>query len=210
MGVSQVMNTVRTEVSVPDPLDPFGFEEESQSEPIDDEERAALLDDLADLAEFREALEPRGFRGVVIPCPDCEEDHFFSWSLLRENLEHILERGEPRVHEPAFEPDVDRYVPWDYARGFVDGLLEGERETTSLRDGWTSPVEASRHPPDAFSTAFSTAPPAVGPACLQGVIFFPQIVPLCWERPCGTGSSTLRFPSRPSRCSPASRSPAAG
>jgi hypothetical protein len=152
MGVSQVINTVRTEVSVPDPLDPFGFEEESQSEPIDDEERAALLDDLADLAEFREALEPRGFRGVVIPCPDCEEDHFFSWSLLRENLEHILERGEPRVHEPAFEPDVDRYVPWDYARGFVDGLLEGERETTSLRDGWTSPVEASRRLRRALAT----------------------------------------------------------
>src|SRR6266540_3541948 len=151
MGVSQVMNTVRTEVSVPDPLDPFGFEEESQSEPIDDEERAALLDDLADLAEFREALEPRGFRGVVIPCPDCEEDHFFSWSLLR----------------PA----------------------PGDQQS---------------------SCPLPPPPPAVGPACLQGVIFFPQIVPLCGERPCGTGSSTLRFPSRPSRCSPASRSPAAG
>jgi hypothetical protein len=143
---------VRYEVFVPDPLDPFGSEEESQSEPIDDEERAALLDDLADLAEFREALEPRGFRGVVIPCPDCEEDHFFSWSLLRENLEHILDRGEPRVHEPAFEPDVDRYVPWDYARGFVDGLLEGERETSTLRDGWTSPMEASRRLRRALTT----------------------------------------------------------
>src|SRR6266536_4891500 len=88
-------STALYEVPVPDPdpLDPFGFEEDNESEPIDDEERAALLEDLADLAEFREALEPRGFRGVVIPCPDCEEDHYFSWSLLRENLEHILERG---------------------------------------------------------------------------------------------------------------------
>ena len=136
-----------------DPLDPFGFDDDdASSAPIDEEERAALLEDLADLAEFREALEPRGFRGVVIACPDCEEDHFFSWSLLRENLEHILERGEPRVHEPAFEPDVDRYVPWDYARGFVDGLLEGEREVSTLRDGWTSPVEASRRLRRALAT----------------------------------------------------------
>jgi hypothetical protein len=145
-------STALYEVLVPDPLDPFGSDEESEFEPIDEDERAALLEDLADLAEFREALEPRGFRGVVIPCPDCEEDHYFGWSLLRENLEHILERGEPRVHEPAFEPEVDRYVTWDYARGFVDGLLEGERETTPLRDGWTSPGEAARRLRRALTT----------------------------------------------------------
>jgi hypothetical protein len=149
---SQAIPTVLYEVLVPDPLDPFGFDEDSEFEPIDDEERAALLEDLTDLAEFRESLEPRGFRGVVIPCPDCEEDHYFGWSLLRENLEHILERGEPRVHEPAFEPEVDRYVTWDYARGFVDGLLEGERETTPLRGGWTSPVEAARRLRRALTT----------------------------------------------------------
>jgi hypothetical protein len=131
------------EVPVPDPLDPFEPDNDAQPEPIDEEERAALLDDLADLAEFRAALEPRGFRGVVISCPDCEEDHFFGWSLLRENLEHILEHGEPRVHEPAYEPAVDHYVTWDYAKGFVDGVLEGE-ESGPLRDGWTSPAEAAR------------------------------------------------------------------
>ena len=32
------------------------------------------------------------------------------------------------MHEPAFEPAVDHYVTWDYAKGFVDGLLEGEHE----------------------------------------------------------------------------------
>jgi hypothetical protein len=139
------------EVPVPDPLDPFGYDD-ATSEPIDEEERAALLEDLADLAEFREALEPRGFRGVVIPCPDCEEDHYFGWSLLRENLEHILEHGEPRVHEPAFEPDVDRYVTWDYGKGFVDGVLESENETGTLRDGWTSPTEAARRIRRALTT----------------------------------------------------------
>jgi hypothetical protein len=118
---------------VPDPLDPFEFDDSGSAEPIDpaepidEEERASLLADLADLADFREALEARGFRGVVIPCPDCEEDHFFSWDLLRESLEHILEHGEPRVHEPAFDPKIEDYVTWDYAKGFVDGLLEGEQ-----------------------------------------------------------------------------------
>ena len=48
-------------VPVPDPLDPFEPQDDSPPEPIDDEERAALLDDLADLAELRAALEQRGF-----------------------------------------------------------------------------------------------------------------------------------------------------
>jgi hypothetical protein len=143
--------TTDHEVAVPDPLDPFEPDEDSQPEPIDEEERAALLDDLADLAEFRATLEPRGFLGVVISCPDCEEDHFFGWGLLRENLEHILEHGEPRVHEPAFEPAVDHYVTWDYAKGFVDGVLEGE-ESGPLRDGWTSPAEAARRLRRALAT----------------------------------------------------------
>ena len=135
----------RNEVPVPDPLDPFGFDDElPPPEPMDEEERASLLEDLADLVEFREALEPRGFRGIVIPCPDCEEDHYFSWDLLRENLEHILDYGEPRVHEPAFEPAVDHYVTWDYAKGFVDGLLDGEREASPRSEGWISPLEAAR------------------------------------------------------------------
>jgi len=129
---------------LPDPLDPFAFDDSGPAEPLDDEERSSLLADLADLADFREALEARGFRGVVIPCPDCEEDHFFTWDLLRESLEHILEHGEPRVHEPAFEPAIEDYVTWDYAKGFVDGLTEGEQHAGPQRDGWSSPVEASR------------------------------------------------------------------
>ena len=32
-------------------------------------------------------------------------------------------RGElAPVHEPSMEPDVDAYVPWEYAAGFLDGL----------------------------------------------------------------------------------------
>lgn len=141
---------------VPDPLDPFGSDEHEHTvpEPIDDEERESLLQDLADLADFRAALEQRGFRGVVIPCPDCEEDHYFSWSLLRESLEHILQEGEPRVHEPAFEPKLEDYVTWEYAKGYVDGLVEAEPTDPAVpqRNGWSSPVEASRRLRRALST----------------------------------------------------------
>jgi Family of unknown function (DUF5319) len=155
MTVSEHHRPNRRGTALPDPFDPFEPEEDFQPEPIDEEERAALLEDLADLASFRAALEPRGFLGVVISCPDCEEDHFFGWSLLRENLEHILEHGEPRVHEPAFEPAVDHYVTWDYAKGFVDGEAEGERGSplqVADRDRWTSPAEAARRLRRALTT----------------------------------------------------------
>src|SRR6266545_472685 len=98
-----------------------------------------------------EATRPSGDRSKSRSIPERSTAAFgpvdgaVDRGLLRENLEHILEHGEPRVHEPAFEPDVDRYVTWDYGKGFVDGVLEAENETgSSLRDGWTSPTEAAR------------------------------------------------------------------
>jgi len=118
--------------------------QDSLPEPLDQEEREQLLQDLGDLAAFREILEPRGYRGVVIACPDCEEDHYFGWDLLRDNLNHILENGEPRIHEPAFEPRMEEYATWEYARGYIDGLTEGEEGSGPDRDGRTSPMEAAR------------------------------------------------------------------
>ncbi len=48
---------------------------------------------------------------------------------------------------------MDRYVTWDYGKGFVDGVLEAENETgSSLRDGWTSPTEAARRIRRALTT----------------------------------------------------------
>lgn len=138
--------------AVTDSLDPFAshFHDDAASgdegaapEPLDDEERGALLEDLEDLSAFRAVLEPRGVRGVTMPCPDCEEDHFFDWDLLRDSLEHILEHGEPRVHEPACEPRPEEYVTWDYAKGFVDATLEDE-EPHQDQDGWASPAETAR------------------------------------------------------------------
>ena len=38
------------------------------------------------------------------------------------NLRALLGEGRTHVHEPAFLPDHDAYVSWDYARGYVDAV----------------------------------------------------------------------------------------
>ena len=100
-----------------DPPDDF----DGDSEEIDAEEREALQQDLIDVNTLKSVLASRGIKGVVVYCPDCEDDHFLGWDLLADNLRQILESGEPPVHEPAWEPDADEYVTWDYALGFLDG-----------------------------------------------------------------------------------------
>lgn len=105
--------------------------EESEFEPegpLDDEEREALRQDLTDVESLKQLLSPKGIRGVVFYCPDCDEDHFLGWDLLRGNLEQLLEDGDSPVHEPAFDPDPNDYVSWDFARGFLDGYEQYEHE----------------------------------------------------------------------------------
>lgn len=112
-----------------------GFEDE----PLEEGERDLLQQDLVDVKVLKELLEPRGIRGAVFYCPDCDEDHYLAWDLLAGNLEELLEAGEPPVHEPAFDPDPDHYVSWDYARGYLDGYEsyrseeEEELDEISLR-----------------------------------------------------------------------------
>jgi hypothetical protein len=93
-------------------------------EPLSPAEREDVLADLEDLEVFRTLLSPRGVRGLVVDCADCEEPHYFGWDLLHGNLRHLLDLGQMRVHEPAFDPDPTLYVSWDYARGFADGVLD--------------------------------------------------------------------------------------
>ena len=98
--------------------------------PLDDHEAAMVARDLADLADFEETFAPDGYRGVAVFCQDCVEEHLYPWGMLRENLTTLIETGETPVHEPAFAPEPDRYIPWDYARGYVDALRDtgsGER-----------------------------------------------------------------------------------
>jgi hypothetical protein len=107
--------------------------EEEEQRPLDAEERRNIEADLEDLKGMQGAFEPQGMRGVVIACPECGTDHFYSWDLLRESLEHMLETGEPRMHEPAFDPREEDYVLWDYGKGYVDALSDaGLRESKAV------------------------------------------------------------------------------
>lgn len=104
-----------------------GFEQE-EPEPLDEEEREALRQDLVDVQILKEVLGSKGIKGAVFYCPDCDEDHFLGWDLLAGNLQELLKEGESPVHEPAFDPNPDDYVSWDYARGFLDGYESYEQE----------------------------------------------------------------------------------
>jgi hypothetical protein len=118
---------------VDDDHDPDRFDEDDPDDegvedgfddPLDDHETAMVHQDLTDLADFRATFEPEGYRGVAVWCHDCVEEHYYPWDMLRENLQLLLETGETPVHEPALHPEPDRYVPWDYARGYVDALKD--------------------------------------------------------------------------------------
>jgi hypothetical protein len=108
-----------------DPADPAALiDDDEVAVPLSPDEREDVLSDLSDLEVYRALLEPRGVRGLVVDCDDCDEPHYFGWDLLRANLRHLLDEGQTRVHEPAFSPDPVDYVSWDYARGYADGALE--------------------------------------------------------------------------------------
>jgi hypothetical protein len=121
------------------PLDPFAGDpsdpaagltddDEGDLAPLTVDEREDILADLEDLEVFQALLEPRGVRGLVVDCQDCEEPHYFAWDLLRGNLRRLLDQGQPHVHEPAYSPDPAEYVSWDYARGFSDGVLTADED----------------------------------------------------------------------------------
>jgi hypothetical protein len=118
-----------------DPLnDPLNDPDHPEEEPVDDsaedvrpldpEERESVEADLHDLESMRGVFEPQGAKGVVIACTECGANHFYGWDLLRESLEHMLDTGEPRMHEPAYQPREDDYVIWDYGKGYVDALSD--------------------------------------------------------------------------------------
>ncbi len=99
-----------------------------EGEPLGDDEREALEEDLVGVQTLKELLGPRGVKGVVFYCPDCSEDHYLTWDLLKGNLQELLEEGESPIHEPAFNPNPEEYISWDYGRGFLDGYESYEQE----------------------------------------------------------------------------------
>lgn len=127
-----------------EPIDPFAGDPSDPSaelahlddgeddvEELSEPEREDVLEDLADLEIYQTLLTPIGIRGLVIDCEDCHEPHYFDWDLLASNLRHLLQSGRPRVHEPAFNPDPEHYVTWEYARGYTDGV----QQTLAEQDG---------------------------------------------------------------------------
>jgi hypothetical protein len=104
--------------------DDFEELEGFDQEPLDEHEMALIEQDLSDLADFEAAFRAEGYRGVAVWCSDCVEEHYYPWDMLRENLQLLLDTGETPVHEPAFAPEPDRYIQWDYARGYVDALRD--------------------------------------------------------------------------------------
>jgi hypothetical protein len=117
------------------------------------EERRDIEADLDDLAAIRTIFQPQGVKGVVIACQDCGANHFYEWELLRDNYEHMLETGEPRIHEPAFDIREDEYVQWDYAKGYVDALTD-----TGLEPGHRIEVTQCPWCEQAFQPEFRYCP----------------------------------------------------
>ena len=112
-----------------DPQDPalsLDSVDAEEQDTLTDEERDEVVADLADLAVYQALLEVRGVRGIVVDCGDCGEQHFHEWSLLRASLQQLLDEGQMRPHEPAFDPDPAHYVSWEYCRGYADGVNERE------------------------------------------------------------------------------------
>jgi hypothetical protein len=109
-----------------DPHDPalsLDGPEPGDQEVLSETERDEVVADLADLAVYQALLEARGVRGIVVDCGDCGEQHFHEWSLLRASLQQLLDEGQMRPHEPAFDPDPASYVTWEYCRGYADAVL---------------------------------------------------------------------------------------
>jgi len=104
--------------------DDFDDEFDDLEPPLDEHETTLVRRDLEDLAEFEATFRPEGYRGVAVFCHDCVEDHYYEWDMLRENLELLIDSGETPVHEPAFAPEPERYVPWEYARGYIDAMRD--------------------------------------------------------------------------------------
>ncbi|MBA4504158.1 DUF5319 domain-containing protein [Corynebacterium sanguinis] len=106
-----------------DPNDPASFiEDDEVVEPLTDEERVHIIRDLAQVREFKDVLRPRGILGIYFLCEDCEEMHYYDWEIMEQNMLATLNGELPPVHEPSAQPNVEAYVPWDYALGYLDGL----------------------------------------------------------------------------------------
>jgi hypothetical protein len=125
-GTVRLVDALPPDPFAGDPFDParaLDDPEAEQVQELDDAERADVLADLKDLAVYRALLEPRGIRGIVVDCVDCQQPHYHDWDLIQANLRQLLQDGRVRPHEPACHPDPSAYVSWDYCRGYADAVM---------------------------------------------------------------------------------------
>lgn len=119
-----------------DPEDPAALlGNDTDDDPLTADEEAGVRADLEDLEMFRALLEPQGILGVAMTCSECGDEHYFAWDLLGGNLKQMLDEGRTRVHEPAYAPDPSLYVSWDYARGYMDGILDAADDEPEGSEG---------------------------------------------------------------------------
>ena len=106
-----------------DPNDPASFlDPEEPFQPPTEEELASLHIDLMLAQRMKQLLGPRGIDGVVYLCENCEDFHYYEWDIMIDNIRSMFQGELPPVHEPGANPDPERFVPWDYGLGFLDGL----------------------------------------------------------------------------------------
>src|SRR5215813_2066629 len=77
------------------------FSAEEEPYELTPQERRDVEADLEDLGKMHASFAPQGVKGVVIACQDCGQNHYYEWALLQDNLEHMLDTGEPRSSSRA-------------------------------------------------------------------------------------------------------------
>ncbi len=84
-------------------------------------ERDVIQQGVLDVSVLREVFGRQGFKGAAFCCEVCDQHHYLEWDLIAGNLQEVLDKGHLRAHEPAWGPDPQHYVSWDYACGLLDG-----------------------------------------------------------------------------------------
>ncbi|AZA09923.1 DUF5319 domain-containing protein [Corynebacterium pseudopelargi] len=107
-----------------DDFDPASLfdDEEEQLPPLSDQEREQIKQELQFVYQFRAALLPKGVMGVVAICEECQEEHYYDWDIMINNMRATLAGELSPAHEPSMNPNPNAYVPWDYCLGYIDGM----------------------------------------------------------------------------------------
>ncbi len=119
--------TPKTVITDKNQLERIRYEDDALPEPLSPQERTDVLRDLQYVRDCQRRLRPRGIRGIYFMCEDCDQWHYYDWDIMEQNMISTLNNALPPVHEPSANPDVNAYVTWDYALGYMDGIESAGR-----------------------------------------------------------------------------------